>query len=114
MSSHWETADNLARSFAEAAGEGRPAPTTVLYTQLAQLAVILRDTAERVGLRAEGVDHPLEIGKTYELTLRVQATVVDKSDGHGLSYELKLEDRDFYDGRSVCVDADEITGAVAQ
>ncbi len=47
-------------------------------------------------------------GDERMLTLRVRATVVDSDDGHGLCYELALENRSFSSGRTVSVDADEV------
>lgn len=113
--SHWMIADEAARYFAERRGEalanGEP-ETMAMMQGLTQLAVVVRDTAERVGLRAEGVEiPPLEVGQEYELLLRVRARVVDVSDGHGVCYELQLEQRDFYSGRTVSVDHNEVSGA---
>lgn len=109
--SHWEIADEIARDLMLMAGQAEEGNGQELLTKLAGLAIVVRDTAERVGLRAEGVDHPLEAGQTYTLTLEVEVTVSEVHDSHGLSYEIDLERRDFLDGRTVSVDADEIKSA---
>jgi hypothetical protein len=109
--SPWMVADAAARQLAEVAGKFEPGSDEHAFARvLADLAVVVRDCAERVGLRAEGVTHPLEVGKTYTLTVEVQATVRDNCTD-GSAYELELERRNFMSGRTVSVDADEIVGA---
>lgn len=104
----WQIADEISRSAAMVAGIGGDhAP---LWGLLSDLAVVVRDCAERVGLRAEtGECEELEEGAEYELTLRVRARVVSVHHGHGKAYQLELERRDYYDGqRTVSVDHDEL------
>lgn len=53
----------------------------------------------------------LEIGREYEVVIRVRATVTERHDGHGPSYTLLLDQRDYVEPREIGVDADEIVTA---
>lgn len=107
----WQKADELARK-ARSVSDVEAADT------LEELAVVVRDLCERIGLRNEGIDHPLLEGVVYEVTLKIRCHVIDhdveKNDAKNpdavtnVAYELKLEDRNFLGGRTVSIDADEI------
>lgn len=106
----WQRADELADQFHDV----WMGPQSSHLAQLGEeLAKVVKDLAERVGLREEAVE-PLVPGQKYTLLLRVEATCVERGDGHGLAYELELERRDFYTGRTVSVDHDEILEAAAK
>ncbi len=114
----WQRADELART-ASSIGQGQP--DARVAAMVADLAVLVRDFAERAGMRNEGIDHPLLHGTTYELTVKVRASItdiqVDRDDDKdpervtGLAYEIEAEHRNFLGGRVFAVDADEIVDA---
>lgn len=79
-----------------------------LATAVQRLAVLVSQLAPDA---PQSAPERLEEGVEYDLVLRVRATVVDVSDGHGLSYQLKLDGRDFLAGREVSVDHDEVAAA---
>lgn len=96
----------LAVRAAQLAAEHPDPPSTRVAALIEELALVAAEESPS----AEPIS-ALEEGGEYELTLRVRAVVVEVHDGHGLCYMLRLEPRDFFAGRDVSVDHDEIARA---
>lgn len=86
---------------------------------LRELSLILRDLSGGVlgslrdptGLRAPAPVPDLEQGQEVELVIRVRGRVTDVGTDHGRCYQLQLEQRSYYEGRTVYIDHNEIVAA---
>ena len=73
---------------------------------ISDLARAVRDSLEE---STEAMPVELEENRTYELVLRVRATVVDSL--NNAQFQLQLDRRDYLAGREVYVDLDEVVSA---
>lgn len=98
----WQRAETV-RAMAEgrALADGDPACLLIR-----ELAGIVKELAERVGLGEERATEQMKVGEEYEVLIRVRATCTDTDDDG--SVELTLEPRNHQAGRVVQLDHDEI------